>query len=293
MASAAVAPEKPLPARHQKALARLAGINSLPEVTTRIVQMAEDPHVTVHDMDRAVRADPALAAKILKVVNSAFYGLPARVASLDRAILMLGLSAVKNITLAASLARLFKAEMLSEHFTARDLWRHCVATGVCARLVANAAGLPHADEVFAAGLMHDLGLIAIHQLFPQRLREIVERCHREACSFRTVEEQVLGADHQAFGAALAAQWHFPSGLRAAVGWHHDPSGLPAEFRAATAAIYVADTLCSQARHGFWLTAQDQSVDACLPLLRLSPARLAEATADLAARVEEGEQIFAT
>ena len=138
--SNASVPGMTLPPHLQKAMSRVTEISSLPEITTRIVQVVEDPRSTAHDMHEIVKNDPALAAKILKVVNSAFYGLPAQIASLDRAIVMLGLSAVKNIALAASLARLFKPEAITAQFTAKDLWKHCIAVGVCARLLSKKTG---------------------------------------------------------------------------------------------------------------------------------------------------------
>lgn len=132
---------KTLPPELQKAVLKVTEISSLPEITTRIVQIVEDPRATARDMHDIVRTDPALAAKILKVVNSAFYGLPAQIASLDRAILMLGLSAVNNIALAASLSGMFRAEVLCGEFAARDLWRHCVAAAC--RDIARQPGRDH------------------------------------------------------------------------------------------------------------------------------------------------------
>lgn len=283
---------KALPPRLEKALAAMTEICSPPEVTTKIVELVEDPGATAHDMHRVVRTDPALAAKILKVVNSAFYGLPARIASLDRAILMLGLSAVKNIALAASLSHLFKAGAVSAEFAARDLWRHCVAVGVCARLLANAAKSAHVDEAFVAGLVHDMGLIAAQQILPAQVRRVVETCHHQAQSFCTVEDNIIGADHQAFGGTLAARWRFPLGLRHALAYHHHPVALQPEFRKMAALIYVADTLCCRARYGFWLTAQTQEIDDwMLPLIGLSPADLERVAEEWPARVAEAEQVF--
>ena len=287
-----VVAEKALPPRLQKALERVNEIGSLPEVTARIVELAENPHVTAHDMDEIIRKDPALAAKVLKVVNSAFYGLPSQIASLDRAVLLLGLSAVKNLALAASLSHLFKAEGVTDQFTARDLWRHCIAVGVCARLLASAARSPEVDETFVAGLTHDMGLIVLQQLFPAQLREVADQCQLGAASFCSVEEEIIGADHQVFGNALAVRWKFPPGLRCAIATHHNPSEAGAELARMCATIYVADTLCSQARFGFWLTAQAQPLrPELLGAIGLDPGRVQAVLAELPARIEEAEQVF--
>ena len=97
----------------EKALASVGDIATLPEVTIKIIQIVEDPRSTARDLHDTIKNDPALSVKILKVVNSAFYGLPGQVASVDRAIILLGLSAVKNIAIAASIARLFKGRRIS------------------------------------------------------------------------------------------------------------------------------------------------------------------------------------
>lgn len=283
---------KPLPPPLQAAVASVSEVYSLPEVTAKIVQVVEDPQATAHDMHGIVRTDPALAARILKVVNSAFYGLSAQIGSLDRAILLLGLSAVKNIALAASLSRMFKAEALSEQFAARDLWRHSVASGVCARLLA--AKLPSPpDEVFVAGLVHDIGLIVSQQLFHAELKQVLEVCLNQPQSFCTTEEAVIGADHQALGAALARLWRFPTPLRCAIAYHHDPSLAAPEFRQMATIVYVADMLCGQARFGFWLTTRTQEItDEQLRVVGLSREDLDEVTATLEEHVEEAERVFA-
>jgi HD-like signal output (HDOD) protein len=266
-------------------------ISSLPEVTTRIVEIVEDPKSTAQDMHDIVKHDPALAAKILKVVNSAFYGLPSQIASLDRAIVMLGLSAVKNIALAASLSRLFRPGVISERFAARDLWSHCISVGVCARLLAQAS-FGQAEEAFVAGLVHDMGLLIEYQLFPQKLKAVAERCETQPQGFCALEREIIGADHLAFGAALAAKWKFPPLLRCAISHHHNPDTVKPEFKQVVTAVQVADIICCQNELGFYLTAQKQDVtDEMLELVGLSDAKVGEVLEVLPERIEETEQIF--
>lgn len=285
------ATETTLPPHLQAALSRLTEISSLPEITTRIVQVVEDPKSTAEDMHGIVRHDPALAAKILKVVNSAFYGLPAQIASLDRAIIMLGLSAVKNIALAASLSRLFRPGAISEQFTARDLWLHCIGVGVCARMLTGPCHAPP-EEAFVGGLVHDMGLLVEYQLFPEELRTIVNECTDSDEPFWEVERRVLGADHQAFGAAIAGKWKFPPSLRSAIAYHHDPSVLKPEYRRLATTIHVADTICCQDQIGFWLTSKSQSVtDEMLATIGVTGQQVEQILEELPERIEETERIF--
>lgn len=285
-------PGRALPPELRRALGRVTELGSLPEVTVRIVQVVEDPRATARQIHDVVRTDPALAAKLLKVVNSAFYGLPAQIASLERAILMLGLNAVKNLALATSLARLFSGERISERFDARDLWRHSVAVAVAARQLAQAAGFGQPDEAFVAGLMHDMGLIVAHQVLPGRLREVAERCAAEPQSFCAVEEQVYGSDHQAIGWALAAKWKFPPGLCHAIAYHHTPAALQPEHQKTPRLIYLADALGCRGRYGFWLSGQTHELGPeVLQAAGLRPQQLEQVAAELPQGIAEAEAIF--
>lgn len=290
-AKLATAPEDELSPALLKAISRVTEISSLPEVTTRIVEVVEDPKSTAQDMHEIVKHDPALAAKVLKVVNSAFYGLPSQIANLDRAIVMLGLSAVKNIALAASLSRLFRPGAISERFASRDLWTHCVSVGVCARLLARVS-FGQAEEAFVAGLVHDMGLLIEFQVFPDQLKTVAERCESQPQDFRAVEREVIGGDHQAFGAWVAAKWKFPPGLRCAISRHHDPESLKPELRRIVTAVQIADTICSQNELGFYLTAQVQEItDEMLEYVGVGEQQLGELLEALPERIREAEQIF--
>lgn len=275
----------------QKAMARVTEISSLPEITTRIVEVVEDPKSTAQDMRDIVQNDPALAAKILKVVNSAFYGLPSQIASLDRAIVMLGLTAVKNIALAASLSRLFRPGSISDKYSARDLWEHCIGVGVCGRLLAAGCDAQQ-EEAFVAGLVHDMGLLVEYQLFPDELRTVVERVEAEPQDFCAAERELIGADHQMFGAALATKWKFPPGLRYVISYHHNPERLKPEFRRMATIVHVADVICAQNEIGFHLTAAHEQITAdTLSHLGLTEAKIGEFLETLPERIEETKAIF--
>jgi len=241
----------------KSALAAVGEIATLPEVTVKIIEVVEDPKGTARDLHEVIKKDPALSAKVLKVVNSAFYGLPGQVASVDRAIVLLGLSAVKNIAIAASISRLFNSAHKSDLFDARELWRHSVAVGVAAKKISQAAGdLAGHEEMFLAGLIHDLGLLIERQAFPDKLNEVVRAKLDTQENFLEIEQRIIGATHQDFGDALTTRWKFPRHLRAAVGFHHNPDDLAAELKRIGMIVHCADVLCCQEGHGFSLTADD-------------------------------------
>src|SRR3954471_23886549 len=130
------------------ALSKVTAIATLPEVTSQIIKTVEDPRSSAAQLHKIIAHDPALVTRILKVVNSSFYGLPGQIGSIERAIVLLGLNGVKNIAVAASLGQLFRGAKLCDGFTARDLWSHCIAVAVTARELARQLKLPLADEAF-------------------------------------------------------------------------------------------------------------------------------------------------
>jgi len=243
------------------ALARIGEIATLPEITARIISIVDDPKSTARDLHNVIKNDPALATRVLKVVNSAFYGLPGQVSEIDRAIVLLGLSAVKNIAISASIARLFGTERISEHFTARDVWKHSVAVAVATREFCCIIGRkPFAEEAFLAGLIHDLGLLVERQAFPEQLAEAIQVATKTGRPFCDVETEVLGVDHQTLGAALAAKWKFPKGLQTVLGYHHKVGNLQEEHRVLPTLVYIADVMCCHERIGFHLTAEGQPLE---------------------------------
>ncbi len=276
----------------ERALAGIGEIATLPEITVRIIETVENPKSTARDLHDIIKNDPALSSKILKVVNSAFYGLPGQIGAIDRAIVLLGLSAVKNIAIAASITRLFKGNQLSKEFTAKDLWRHSLAVAVASRLLHKQVHRHGGDDVFLAGLIHDLGVLAIRQSSGDKMREIINRVlktHEDYCS---VEMDVLGADHQAFGSGLAAKWKFPRHLRAAMGYHHNPEHLTEDNLRLATMIQVADIICCNAKQGFYLQSYGQSpTPEQLAIIGLEPDSLGQIAEQLGEQLSLAESMF--
>jgi HD-like signal output (HDOD) protein len=254
----------------------VSAIATLPEVTNRIIATVEDPRSSASQLNRIVSHDPALVTRILKVVNSAFYGLSGQVASIERAIVLLGLNAVKNIAVAASLGQLFRGAKLGRKFTAKDIWTHCLAVGVTARDLAIRMKLPLGDEAFLAGMIHDVGILISLQTAPETLRHVCETAAADpACNFCKLEEQLIGHDHQVLGMALAEHWRFPRACQLVAGYHHRPLELDDANGMIVNLVYVADTLCCQSTHGFNLTALHQTLEpANLESLQISPDAVA-------------------
>lgn len=264
-----------------EAIREISHIATLPEITLKIVELVENPKSTAQDLHKVIANDPALCTRILKVVNSAFYGLPGQIGSINRAIVMLGLNAVKNIAIAASLAKLFRGGELTPTFSARGLWTHSVYTAAIAKMLADKQGMTVSDEAFLCGLMHDIGIMVEMQWDRARLIDVVQKVGPDAKGVPAVdmcqaEETVLGANHQQFGAGLCVKWKFPPIFAMVTGFHHKPLEAPPEARMLPCLVYIADRLAAETGQGFRMDLTSTAIDpAVMEAVRLSPEALAE------------------
>jgi putative nucleotidyltransferase with HDIG domain len=263
------------------AIREISHIATLPEITLKIVELVESPKSTAQDLHKVISNDPALCTRILKVVNSSFYGLPGQIGSINRAIVMLGLNAVKNIAIAASLAKLFRGGDISPAMSARKLWEHSVSVAAATKMLADKLKIGLGDEAFLAGLMHDIGMMVEMQYDRNKMAEVVTTVGADSkgvpCNgMLEAEEQVFGADHQAFGAALCDKWKFPRNFALVTGYHHRPLELPAESRTLPSLIYVADRLVAEHAGGFRLDLLSLDIDsAVLDGIKLGTDKLTE------------------
>ena len=290
-----------LPARERssnpivtRAMDHAGEIATLPEVMARIIEVTENPENGANALFELIRRDPVLSSRLLRVVNSAFYGLPGQVAEVDRAITLLGMVQVRNVALATSVTNVFRSDRGLRPGVMRDLWRHSVAVSVAARELARMAGDRHgAAEMFLTGLIHDIGLLLESQVFPAQLAEVLERSDlSQPGEFRAIEAQVIGATHEEFGEALVTGWRLPSRVCAAIGHHHDPERAPEAVRRHAMILYCADTLAGQEGIGLDLGARHQALEEeHLATIGLAPAGIEELRGRLRDEVDAMEAVF--
>jgi len=275
-----------------QAIQEISHIATLPEVTLKIIDLVEDPSSTAQDLHKVIANDPALCSRILKVVNSAFYGLPGQIGSINRAIVLLGLNAVKNIAIATSLGKLFRGGELCPQFNARDLWINSMAVAAASKMVAESAGIGLSDEAFLAGLLHDIGIMVEMQANRQGLIEVFDEVAETGGCFLEAEGRILGADHQAFGQALCERWRFPKSFSYVTGYHHNPLSLASGTRTLACVVHIGDLLAAQAGLGFVMDVEQREVDhSILDELRLTADKLSELSESLPEAVEEVSTIL--
>ncbi len=178
---------------------------------------------------------------------------------------------MKNIAIAASLAKLFRGGELTPFFSAKDLWEHSNAVAIASKLLSDRLGMGLSDEAYLAGLIHDIGMMVEMQYDRSDLIDAIDRCGADmngvpSKNLMECEEEVFGANHQDFGVGLCKKWKFPAPFAAAAGFHHSPLECPSECQKIVYLVHVADYLAARLEGGFKL---DQPSPAIVPEVRES------------------------
>ena len=219
-------------------LAKLRELPSLPQVIIDLQSAMSREDVSIDAIADTVSLDQALAAKALRVANCSFYGVPGRVVSIRQAIGMLGLRSVSTVLTIAAVSQSIPRPSCPG-FDLERYWRHSVAVALCARNIARTLRLD-ADVAFTAGLLHDLGRLALASQAPACLSESLRRRDQLDCTMLEAERATLGTDHAALGSQVAARWHFGPAIVEAIRLHHEP---PASSQATVVDIvHVADSI---------------------------------------------------
>lgn len=214
----------------------VTGLPTLPAVVSALGRRFNAPDVSAAEIADLLGHDQALTARVLRLANSAFYAPREPVRSPQQAVVLLGLSTVRAITLKASV---FTAFPIAD---ARPFWLHSLATACAARAIARLAGLSPADDAFVMGLLHDIGKLAMAEHVPEAYALVRARVSRDGGLIRDAEIAELGCDHAAVGGFLCSHWSLPIEFRTAITGHHDLDRADGPYQAWAACLHLADIL---------------------------------------------------
>jgi HD-like signal output (HDOD) protein len=213
-------------------------IPTLPANFYLIIDAINDPDANVHEIADIISSDVGLTAKILRLVNSSYFGLSTKVATISHSLNIIGLSPLSTLVLASAIISQFKG--IPEYFvTTESFWSHSIATGIAARQISKLKNLGNEELLYIAGMVHDIGSILIYQEYPVKAKKALTQCNEWGINLINAEKSVLGFDHAEVGGALMKKWKLPKVIQETTEYHHRPLKAPS-YKEETAIVHLAD-----------------------------------------------------
>ena len=222
----------------------ISDIKSFPSMSgaaLKVLKLVDDPNSTASEIEEILRYEPSITANILKLTNSAYFGVPTKVASIRQAIVLLGWEKLGKLVMTTCVNAVLDKPVRGYDLSPGELWQHSIAVSVAAELLVKELNIDADNEIFTAALLHDLGKLVLGDYVKEDFSAI-KTAAGEGTPFQAAERRVLGTDHAEVGGRLLELWSFPESLVQAVRWHHEPDSAE-EPGAIIDLIHVADVLC--------------------------------------------------
>lgn len=261
----------------------------LSDVVTKTLEATERESTTSAEIERLVSTDAALSAKILRVVNSAYYGLAGEVFSLNQAVVVLGMQQIRNLVLSVSVLGLLKSQTPEWQATQQRLWLHSFSSAACAQALARTFkfGPRDAEAVYTGGLLHDIGKLYLFSALTEEYVAFCERAEAAGECSDDLEQATFGMGHDEIGGMLAERWHFPNALRDLISLHEGP--FDEDASPLLLAVHVADRLTS---HGYGEEGRELCLDPVAERwLDTAPGARAAVVAEMETKIAEASELF--
>lgn len=258
------------PEELKKRMARVKGLPTLPTIAGNVLKMTQNPDSTAFDIAEAISQDQALASKVLRTANSAFYGFPRKITTINYAIVVLGLNNIKNIVISTAIMNQFSSTG-DRLLDLREFWRHSLLCGIIAKKIAEHMGIKNAEEIFMCGLLHDFGKLILLNFFEPEFIEAFNLSKKEKIPLIDAENKVFGFNHAGVGALVLKKWRLPQSLVSAVESHHTPDENSSSFRVSSI-VHVANYLCHRIGIG-------TGNDTAAPALNIKAYKLVDLTSE--------------
>jgi putative nucleotidyltransferase with HDIG domain len=265
----------------------------MPTIAARVMQIVNDPHSSAEDVAKFISRDVALTSKVLRLANSAFYGIPRTISSVNSAIVILGFNTIRSLVLSASVLKVFPSKPGLAAFDRKAFWKHSFMVGIASRMVAQLyrrKKLVDMETAFSAGLLHDIGKVILEQYSNEDYLPVLKAARERGIPLVQAEKEMLGLTHADVSGMLVDKWQMPNELRGPIANHHAPGADKASQEMA-GIIHYANHLCHLKGSGCM---QDEVY---APFVAETEALLAldrtqeELLADLESHIQEAEPFF--
>jgi HD-like signal output (HDOD) protein len=224
-------------------IARSENLPVLPQIVSQVMKVADDPAASAREMERCIEMDPAITAKVLRVANSSYYGL-SQVPSVSRAVSVLGMNAIRSLVIGVAFQQIIAARSVANRFNKLEFWRHSLAVAICSRILGKLKCPQQSEELYVAGMMHDVGILAMDRFNPLELNKAIGFAIEERMKLHEAEQLLFGFDHSELGSLLGARWCLTPAVCRAIQYHHDPL-LDPEEHLASLIVGLSDQVAHQ------------------------------------------------
>jgi len=228
-------------ATQRKIISRMRMFPSISGVATKVLKLLDSPDSTATQVEQVLKQDPGLTANVLKITNSAYFGMPSKVGSVRQSVVLLGWERVSKMVMATCVNAIMDRSIPGYDLPPGELWRHSIAVSVTAEGLMKELKMAERDEIFTAALLHDVGKLILGSVVKDDL-DSIKSVAEQGVPFQIAEQEVLGTDHAEIGGQLLESWSFPPELVSAVRWHHEPDSAP-DANPITDLVHVANVLC--------------------------------------------------
>ncbi len=259
------APRVPAPLKRELIISRLEQCPSLPSLdknAREIVQLLNAGQAYTQEICEIVQRDPSLTARVLRMVNSVYFGLAEPVRSIEEAVFFVGTEQIRHLAMATPIIDDFQTLVGRTPFAWRPFWQHCIAVALLTREIISSLVAATEESDYVAGLVHDVGKIVMAAAFPQHFRLIHARVNEETAHLIEMEEQVLGMNHMELGGLYLQKRNLPAGLVEAAQFHHHPEKAQKEPTIA-AAVQIANLIAKKHQLGNSGDSRPVSLERCL------------------------------
>ncbi|RKX80286.1 MAG: HDOD domain-containing protein [Spirochaetes bacterium] len=225
---------------------------SLPTTVTKILEICNNPRTSPADLNKVISLDPVLMGKVMKLINSAYYGLSQKVTSLVRAIIMLGINTVKNLALSTAVLGSLGDSRNFQALNMEGFWRHSLCVGVTAKKMAKKLKIGESDleEYFIAGLLHDIGKIPLNNRLSEGYVRSMGYSDMDRIPLFIAEKETMGIDHGETGRLIVENWKLGPALRDAVAYHHSVTSYEGENKTILYTVHLANYFANTFEIGF-------------------------------------------
>jgi putative nucleotidyltransferase with HDIG domain len=222
-------------------LSKVKAFPTMPEAGAKMLSLLQEPETEISDIEEVLRYDPGLTANILKLANSAYFGIPSKIGSLKQAVVVLGFKRLKQLVVASCVSAVMDKSVAGYDLPSGNLWRHSIAVSIAAEALVKDKKRKISQDVFTPALLHDVGKLVLGTFVKEEL-EAIESIAAKGVPFVVAENMILGTDHAEIGAQILTHWNFPKEVIHAVRWHHDPDS-PKTVTIQMDIVYLANLLC--------------------------------------------------